>query len=131
MSIRDELLTQITTNLVTHLDFSVSSELPFNSAGEALYTKNMKTVYLDEDQQDVTQHIPVLSASKIMQTQTTVNGYLVTDAKNQPSDIDTVIANVLVARTAISNIIDTSSSVETEIDDDRITYTFEYNFLII
>tara|TARA_R110000823_G_scaffold135448_2_gene264576 strand:- start:427 stop:822 length:396 start_codon:yes stop_codon:yes gene_type:complete len=131
MSIRDELLTQLNTNLVTHTAFTVSSELPFNSAGEALYLKNMKTVYLDEDQLEVTQHVPVLNANKIMQTETTVNGYLVTDAKNQPSDIDTVIANVLVARTAISNIIDASSSVETEIDDDRITYTFEYNFLKI
>ena len=52
MSIRDELLTQLNTNLATHTAFSVSSELPFNSAGEALYTKNMKTVYLDEDQQE-------------------------------------------------------------------------------
>jgi len=54
---------------------------------------------------------------------------LVTDAKNQPSDIETVIANVLIARTAISNVIDVNSDVETEIDDDRIIYTFEYNFL--
>jgi len=131
MSIRDELLTQLNTNLAAHTAFSVSSELPFNSAGDALYLKNMKTVYLDEDQLEITQHVPVLNANKIMQTETTVNGYLVTDAKNQPSDIDTVIANVLVARTAISNIIDTNSSVETEIDDDRITYTFEYNFLKI
>tara|TARA_R110002073_G_scaffold40387_2_gene114456 strand:+ start:418 stop:813 length:396 start_codon:yes stop_codon:yes gene_type:complete len=131
MSIRDELLTQLNTNLAAHTAFSVSSELPFNSAGDALYLKNMKTVYLDEDQLDITQHVPVLNANKIMQTETTVNGYLVTDAKNQPSDIDTVIANVLVARTAITNIIDTNSSVETEIDDDRITYTFEYNFLKI
>jgi hypothetical protein len=131
MSIRDELLTQLNINLAAHTAFSVSSELPFNSAGDALYLKNMKTVYLDEDQLEITQHVPVLNANKIMQTETTVNGYLVTDAKNQPSDIDTVIANVLVARTAITNIIDTNSSVETEIDDDRITYTFEYNFLKI
>jgi hypothetical protein len=131
MSIRDELLTQLNTNLAAHTAFSVSSELPFNSAGDALYLKNMKTVYLDEDQLEITQHVPVLNANKIMQTETTVNGYLVTDAKNQPSDIDTVIANVLIARTAITNIIDTNSSVETEIDDDRITYTFEYNFLKI
>lgn len=131
MSIRDELLTQLNINLAAHTAFSVSSELPFNSAGDALYLKNMKTVYLDEDQLEITQHVPVLNANKIMQTETTVNAYLVTDAKNQPSDIDTVIANVLIARTAITNIIDTNSSVETEIDDDRITYTFEYNFLKI
>jgi predicted nucleotidyltransferase len=131
MSIRDELLTQLNTNLSAHTAYSVSSELPFDSAGIPLYEKNMKTLYVDEDQQEVTQHVPVLNADKIMQTETTVNAYLVTDAKNQPSDIDTVIANVLVARTAITNIIDTNSSVETEIDDDRITYTFEYNFLKI
>ena len=131
MSIRDELLTQLNTNLSAHTAYSVSSELPFDSAGIPLHEKNMKTLYVDEDQQEVTQHVPVLNANKIMQTETTVNAYLVTDAKNQPSDIDTVIANVLIARTAITNIIDTNSSVETEIDDDRITYTFEYNFLKI
>ena len=129
MSIRDELLTQLVTNLAPYPGYSVSSELPWNSAGEPLYQKNYKTLYLSEDQQDVTQYVPVLNATKIMQTETTVNGYLVTDAKNQPIDIDSVIANVLIARTAISSIIDVNSSVETEIEDDRITYTFEYNFL--
>jgi|DEB0MinimDraft_3_1074331.scaffolds.fasta_scaffold61291_2 hypothetical protein len=129
MSIRDELLTQLNTNLSAHTAYSVSSELPFDSAGLPLYEKNMKTLYVDEDQQEVSIHIPVLSADKIMQTETTVNAYLVTDAKNQPSDIETVIANVLIARTAISNVIDVNSDVETEIDDDRIIYTFEYNFL--
>jgi hypothetical protein len=131
MSIRDELLTQLNTNLSAHTAYSVSSELPFDSAGLPLYEKNMKTLYVDEDQQEVSIHIPVLSADKIMQTETTVNAYLVTDAKNQPSDIETVIANVLIARTAISNVIDVNSDVETEIDDDRIIYTFEYNFLTL
>jgi len=129
MSIRDDLITRLTTNLTAHTGFKVSSELPFDSAGQPLFQKNMKTVYVDEEQLDVTEYASVLSANQIMQTETTVNAYLVTDAKNQPSDIDTVVSNVLVARNVVTGTIDKSSSVESEIDDDRITYTFEYNFL--
>jgi len=128
MTIRSDLITQLTTNLAAHSGFRVSSELPFDSAGQPLYQKNMKTVYLSEEEKEVTEHVPLLTG-EIMQTETLVTGYLVTDAKNQPSDIDTVTSNVLLARTAISSTFDSSSSVETEIEDDRITYTFEYNFL--
>lgn len=129
MSIRSDLLTQIGTNLSGHSAFKVSSELPFDSAGQPLFQKNMKTVYLSEEDQDQTQYLPVLGTNKVYQTETTVTGYLVTDAKNQPSDIDTVVSNVLLARNVITSFIDRSSSVETEIEDDRITYTFEYNIL--
>lgn len=128
MSIRSDLLSQITTNLVSYTNFKVSAELPFDTAGQPLYQKNMKTVYLAEEQQEVTQLVPLLTG-EIMQTQTTVEGFLVVDAKNQPSDIDTVIDQILAARTVVGATIDSSASVETEIEDDRITYSFEYNFI--
>jgi len=129
MSIRTDLLAQLTTNLTAYTAFKVSSELPFDSAGEPLYLKNKKTVYLAQENKEVTQLIPVLGTTKIMQTQTTVNGYLTTDAKNQPSNIDSVITAILGSRTAISSTIDSTSVVETEITDDYITYSFEYTFV--
>jgi len=130
MTIRSDLLTQLGTNLAAHTGFKVSDELPFDSAGTPLYEKNMKTVYVSEAAKDIVEHVPLLTG-EIMQTETSVTAYLTTDAKNQPSDIDTVTANVLSARTAVSNTFDSSSSVEIDIEDDKITYTFEYNFIIV
>ena len=83
---------------------------------------------MSEEEQEITQLVPLLTG-EIMQTLTTVTGFLVTDAKNQPSDIDTVIDQILAARTVVTATIDSTASVETEIEDDRITYTFEYNFI--
>lgn len=128
MTIRTDLISQITTNIASYTNFRVSSELPFDTAGQPLYEKNMKTVYLAEEDQEVTEHVSLLTG-EIMQTETTVEGYLVVDAKNKPSDIDTVIDQILAARTVVSAVVDSSASVETEIEDDKITYTFEYNFL--
>jgi len=127
MAIRDDLLTQITTNLSSYSAFKVSNELPFNSSDTPLYQKNMKTVYVDEQFQDVTEYAPTFSQD-VMQTETTVSAYLTTDAKNQPSDIDSVVNAILDARTGIANVFQTSSQVESEIADDYITYNFEFNF---
>ena len=46
---RSSLITQLTTNL-TNSNVSVSAELPFESGGDTLYDKNMKTLYVDEEQ---------------------------------------------------------------------------------
>jgi hypothetical protein len=42
------------------------SELPWNTAGEPLYLKNMKKFYLDEDQVEETVLIPVLNGNDVM-----------------------------------------------------------------
>ena len=49
MTIRSDLLTQITTNLANS-SIRVSNELPFNTSGQPLYNQNMKFVYVDEEQ---------------------------------------------------------------------------------
>jgi hypothetical protein len=53
------------------------------------------------------------------------------DAKNQPGDIANVVANIIAANSSITTTIDNSVEVITEIEDDDITYTFEYNFITI
>lgn len=132
MSKRSDLITQITTNLSAHSNSVVlSSELPFDSGGNPLYEKNLNTIYVDEQQIVVEQLYRTLDSANVNQTTTTVNAYLSTDAKNQLSDIDTVVANLLIARNAITNVTDSDSNYETEITDDVITYTFEYNFITV
>lgn len=131
MSIRSDLLTQITTNLASHTSIRVSDELPFDTSGNPLYLQNKKFVYVDEQELDVEQLYRTLDQSNVNTTVTTVNAYLSVDAKNQLSDINTVVANILSARNTISSTIDSASDYETDIEDDVITYTFEYNFTTI
>ena len=48
MSIRSDLITQITSNLSGQSNISISEELPFDSGGTPLYEKNMNVIYVDE-----------------------------------------------------------------------------------
>ena len=127
---RDTLLTQITSNL-SGSSVKVSSELPWNNGGEVLYVKNMKHFYLDAEEQTREEFIKCLDKNDVEQTTTTLTGYLTVDAKNQPSDISSVVANVVSANSVITASIDSSVDVTTDIEDDYVTYTFEFNFITI
>lgn len=127
MSKRTDLISTITSNIASYTAFKVSDELPFISGETPLYRKNMKTVYIDQEDLNVTEYAPTFSGD-IMQTETAVKAYLTTDAKNQPSDIDSVVTAILAARDGVTNVFEQSSQVETDIADDHITYNFEFNF---
>lgn len=131
MSKRSDLITQITTNLSGHSNISISSELPFDSGGNPLYEKNMNTVYVDEQEISVEELYSTLDQGVVNETTTTINAYFSTDAKNQFNDIDTVVSNLLIARNVITGTIDSTSDYETDISDDVITYTFEYEFITV
>jgi len=127
MSIVSDIRTQITTNLASYTAFKVSSELPFDSSGIPLYVKNMKTVYVDDAEESKVQLYRTLDQGEVYQTETIVNAFLCVDAKNQPSDIDAVITAILNARNAITGTQINEAEVVSEIEDDVVTYTFEYN----
>jgi len=127
MSIVSDIRTQITTNLASYTAFKVSSELPFDSSGIPLYVKNMKTVYVDDAEENKVQLYRTLDQGEVYQTETIVNAFLCVDAKNQPSDIDAVITAILNARNAITGTQINEAEVVSEIEDDVVTYTFEYN----
>jgi hypothetical protein len=112
-------------------DIRLSQELPWETGENPLYLQNMKTVYVDEEQIEVEQLYRTLDQSNVNSTVTTVNAYLAVDAKNQLSDINTVVSNILLARNTIGSTTDSSSDYETETEGDVITYTFEYNFTTI
>ena len=131
MTVRSDLLTQLSTNLAAHTNIKLSLELPWETGDNPLYLQNMKTVYVDEEQINVEQLYRTLDQSNVNSTVTTVNAYLSVDAKNQLSDINTVVANILLARNKIVSTTDSSSDYETETEGDVITYTFEYNFTTI
>ena len=128
MAIRDDLITQITTNLTSYTNFNVVSDLPYDASGQPLYQKNFKTVYIDEQEDSKVQLYRTLDQGEVFQTDVIVNAYLTVDAKNQPSDIDNVITGILNAKNVITGTQLNEAFYETEIQDDFITYTFEYNF---
>lgn len=131
MSYRDTLVTRLVTNLVSYPQFKVSEELPFVAGTVPLHVKNMKTVYVDEMQQEVTTFIPTLDARDIYQTLTTIVAYVTVDAKNKPANTDAVIVAMQNAKTAITGVVDADTTVSTEIQEDMIIYSVEYRFLTI
>lgn len=129
MAIRDDLISGLTANLAS-TTVQVSSELPFNSGGEVLHVKNMKYVYVDEDNINKTELYSTLDGNDLFQTETNVTAYLTVDAKTQPSDIDTIISTILAERLYVSgNQSSAECEMSTEINLDYITYQFDYNFI--
>jgi predicted nucleotidyltransferase len=130
MAIRDNLKANLDVSLAGS-NVSVSSELPYSVGGETLYNKNMKYLYLDEDNIEVTELISCLDNNDVNQTETEVTGFLSVDAKNQPGDIDTIITSILNSRNAISNQTIRECEMTTENENDVITYTFNFRFVTV
>lgn len=130
MVVRDTLLANLAITLA-NTNVSTSSELPFTSAGVALYDKNMKKLYLDVDKNNRTELFSTLDDNDVWQQEIIVNGYLTVDAKNQPTDIQTVIDAVVNSRLSVANCYLRECAVTNEYAEDRNTYTFEFRFLTI
>ena len=126
MTIASDIRGKITTNIASYTEFRVSDELPFTASGEELYIKNKKTVYVDEGNQERVQLYRTLDQGSVYATETIVNAFLTVDAKNQPSNIDTVITSILDAKDVVTGTQINESLVQTDIEEDYITYSFEY-----
>jgi hypothetical protein len=123
---RAELLSYLTTATST-ATIKVVSELPWNTAGEPLYLKNMKKMYLDQEQVEQTTLIPTLGDQDVYQDDLIVRGYFAVDAKTLPTGLDSAITTILSARdkTGVINF-GNEADYTTEIQDDVIIYTVEY-----
>jgi hypothetical protein len=126
-TIADNIRTQIGTNIASYTQFKVSQELPFTASGEPLYVKNKKTVYVDDEIESKIQLYRTLDQGEVYQTETTVQAFLSLDAKNQPSNIDDVVSAILSARDVVTGTQINEGEVVSEIEDDVLTYTFEFN----
>ena len=131
MTYRDTLLAKLQTVIASYSQFSVSSELPFVAGGTPLHIKNMKTLYLDEQQDEISDFILTLDKRDIDQTETTMRVYVAVDAKNKPSQTDSMLSAIQAARTVIAPVVGADATLTTEIQDDIIVYSVEYRFLTI
>lgn len=130
MAFRNTLLANLNVSLA-NTTISTSSELPFSAGGVNLYDKNMKKLYLDNDQNQRTQLFSTIDNNDVFQQEILVNGYLTVDAKNQPSDISNVITRVVNSRFSVANCYVRECEVTNTYAEDRITYNFEFRFLTI
>ena len=141
MSIRTLLINQLnqsTTNGgVVSGDYSLEvNELPWNASGEPLYVKNMKVVYVGEEDENKVQLYRTLDQGQVYQTETTVQAFLTEDAKNIKAENPTVVTNLINVLGVINtfngfNVQESNLVQEQEVDGDVITYTFEYTFTTI
>jgi hypothetical protein len=124
---RAELVSHLTTALST-ATIKCSSELPWNTAGEPLYLKNMKKFYIDAEQLEQTELIATLPGYDVVnQDAFTVTGYFAVDAKNQPANLTSALTTILNAKNQLgeSNLL-VQSDYTTEIQDDVLIYTVQY-----
>jgi hypothetical protein len=110
-------------------NFKVSDELPFVSVNP-MYVKNAKTVYTDMTQRVSEQVLAVLGNHGVFQEVHTVSVFFTTDAKNLPSDYDSVVTS-LTAGKNISNGVDfhrREVDVVTSFEGDLMLTTLEFRF---
>lgn len=124
---RTQLLSAITTAISTLTQFAVSSELPWNESGNPLYLKNKKKVYVDKERREESTLIPTLDGSDIYQDDLITEVYFSVDAKNLPSQTDTVVSRILGAK-ASTGIVNFGVESDYTVDkqEDVLVYTFEF-----
>ena len=130
---RDQLRTAIQTNISAYTNFGVSTELPWLQGEIPLYTKNMKTVYVDSDNVEVTPLLSVANGADVDQIETSVAVYVSVDAKNAPANLSSVLSGIRSSKdlTTVDGIISRNVDMITDIDEDITTYTFNFTFITL
>jgi hypothetical protein len=110
--------------------FTLSTELPWDQNGNPLYLNNLKRIYVDVDQISQTANINSLAFIGAVDETSVVRVFFVNDAKQLPSNYDTLVSAVKDARltTAITGVIERLCQVSTSFDQDRLITQFEFSF---
>jgi hypothetical protein len=125
---RSQVLDYLAENKVA--GYSVTQELPWDSSGAPLYLKNFKRIYVDRDQVVQEPLIDTLDGNGIVNEITTVRVYVTTDAKNVPSNLDTLVSTIKNARltTEISGVTQRATQVESDFVGDAVVTQFDLSW---
>jgi len=128
---RQQLLDYITANLTGTI--KPSSELPFEEGNQALHLKNLRRVYLAEPYQEQTTLYATFNGNHVNVKTDIVQGYLTVDAKNRNTDLDAALTTLGSAKdvATITGRHRREFDYTTSIDNDRLTYEFQYRFYSI
>ena len=125
---RQDIITYLSAqNLGT---FKVALELPFTSNGESLYIKNPKRIYVDTDVVTQDTVIATLDGQTFENETTTVRAYFATDAKNLPSNYDSLVSLVQAGRnvSTITGVHTRICNVNKTYEQDLLVTEFEFEF---
>jgi hypothetical protein len=85
---RDEILDYI--NGLSLGTYTVSNNLPYTDAGQALYIKNVKTIYVDQPTYEEEPILNTLNNQNVVNQVASVSIFYSTDAKALPANFDTL-----------------------------------------
>lgn len=124
---RSQLLEAITQAVATNTQFAVSQELPWQQNGTPLYLKNLKKIYVDRPRTEQTTLIATLDGVDVFSTDNICEVFVACDAKTPPSQLDSLISNILSAKysTGLVNA-GVESDMTLELQEDVLIYTFEF-----
>jgi hypothetical protein len=125
---RDLILAWLAAHPVS--GYTVTQELPWDAGGTPLYLKNFKRIYVDTEQVAQEPLIDVLNGTGVVNQITTVVARVTTDAKNSPSNYNTMVTTLAAARLDpdISGVTQRITQVTTEFQADAQVTEFEYSF---
>ena len=112
--------------------FSVSSELPWDAAGTPLYRKNIKVFYVDEPDSTESTLINTIcgGSGSISNRETTISVYVTVDAKQKPSNYDSLVASVQDVKetSEITGVRSREADVITTFEADLLETEFVFRF---
>ena len=125
---RQQVLDYLNSNKVS--GFTLTEELPWDNSGQPLYLKNFKRIYVDRDQVVQEPLIETLDDRGIVNEITTVTVFVTTDAKNVPSNLDTLVSTIKNARldTEISGVTQRATQVESDFIGDAVVTQFDLSW---
>lgn len=110
--------------------FTVSTDLPYDASGNALYLQNVKKIYVDAEQSITEPLVTALDGPVIDNEVTSVSIYFSADAKQLPANYDTLVSNLKKAKniTTVSGIHRRESDYASEYQGDLIVNSLEIRF---
>ena len=111
--------------------FTLTNELPWDSSGSPLYLKNVKRIYVNVDQ--VTEELlyATLNGVCINNEITTVSAYFACDAKQLPTNYETIVSGIRNAKSTadITGVTRRECDVTTTFEADMLVTEFEFRFI--
>jgi hypothetical protein len=110
--------------------FTVSTELPYTESGQAMYVKNPKRIYVDEEQITSEPILQALDGLTVMDEEASVTIFFSVDSKLLPANYEAVLTALKGAKdiTTIDGVIRRELDVSTGYDGDLLVTELEIRF---
>ena len=110
--------------------FAVSSELPWTASGQPLYEKNYKVFYVSEPESVERNLLNTLDAGVFAKKESTIRVFVVVDAKQKPSNYDSLVSGVRNVKntTDIVGVTSRECDINTSFQADALLTEFVFRF---